>query len=275
MPKVLTPYNGLTAAGIIAKATAGVCTMAVNGSNVDCSSITTTGIQTPLGSSSHNIGVLAQHANANIYSGFGPHEWYIETSEVKARHKYPYTMGCWAGYKHDAITPSISATSVINLNSTWANDPYTLSLDVNLGEVDWSGAENLSEDYIIIKVNGVTKTSKLISDFTANSPEIVECSVTAPGQGGSSNYECQLWFGSLDTPIGRLVVATKTVTINVAVAAQFANVLVDDIQANRDVLDAVGNPYVDYPNEYTHLLEVLSYNKTLSASSLAGKYQSV
>ena len=271
MAKTLTPYSGLTASGIVAKATSGICDLVVNGSNVDASNVSLNGVKNVIGDSAPSLAGVCQSANVNIYSGFSPRVW-VMASTVYSTPRTPYSLGSFAGYKHNASTPSLSCTNPINLNSTYANASYNLSLDLNLGEVNW--AADLGYDYCIMKVNGNTDTSSAfaLSSYTANTTKNVICSVTCPAAGGSSNFEVQAWFGSSTNATGRLTPATASTTINVAIAAYYANHLIVDSQANRDIVDALGSPYCDYPTEYCAMLDTTITNKSLSSTTLADYY---
>lgn len=268
MGKIINDYGGFTATAIAAKAS-NTCNMTVLGTTVDCTNIQISKIKNVIGHYNADLGSLCNSSNVNKWSGFSPLEWYASASQVLSRVKTPYEMGSFAGYNHNAAPASLGLNNSITLNSSYSNSNFNLSVDLQLSEVNWSA---LDFDNWLITVDNVIASTGLLSSVNGNLINAV-IPLTAPYAGANKTYSIKLWFGLSDIhTTAQLVEVANSTTINVKVAAAYANHLISDSAANRNVVNASG--LIDEATEYVYRLDLVSTNKYLSiaGNSLSGTY---
>lgn len=268
MAKILYPYNGLTAAQIAAKAS-NTCTLTVSGSQVNCNDVTTAKIKSVLGSSSNAVSALCSSSAVNKYSGFSPYEYYNSGSVLASRLKQPYTMGSFCGYNHNAVTPYSTVNADALLESSYALQNYNLTIGIQLGEVNYSSTG--FSDYLIT-VDGVIVSTGLLSSLNGDLISVVT-PVTLPNQGETRTYNVQVWLGISDIHVNtQFTMLAKSTSFTVKVAPVFANHLINDSAANREVVDY---SYIyDNSTYYCNRIDVVSSNKSISVvgNTLSGKY---
>ena len=130
MPKIIHTYGGKTIAQIKSIADCPAqADMIIVGSTVECSNLNTTQIKNALGSSSTAVAVLCKSANVNKWSFYGP---YVMSRDMNGEAintlKTPYSLGCFAGYNHEALPPVYFLPFLTNLNGK-----KNVSYDINFG----------------------------------------------------------------------------------------------------------------------------------------------
>lgn len=150
--KVIGAYGGFTATDILNRAS-NTSDMVVSGTNVNCSNITVTRVKTVLGESTTSVGGLCTSGNVNLWSGFGPTEWYLSGGNFLNRIKTPYSMGGFAGYAHQAAAPYISSMPA-NLYIIEGQTELYLPIAVLLGQIDWKKHPFLKSINLEVLING-------------------------------------------------------------------------------------------------------------------------
>ena len=145
MGKIINTYGGFTAQQIKDRASA-TCNMVVNGSTVECSDITVSKVKNVLGANTTTVGGLCSSSTVNKWSQFSSYECYSDNGVLKFMLKTPYTLGCFAGYNHNAVAPSFTdKTTSIEKTSDQSIVvdqevvfPCTITANIYIGELDWT-----------------------------------------------------------------------------------------------------------------------------------------
>ena len=138
MGKIISAYSGFTAIQIKERASIPAQDdMTIDGDNIDCINISISGIHNAIQSSQYALSSLNTSPRVNKWSCFGPTEFYADAGVCLNRAKTPYTMGCWAGYNHNAVAPYLtggySTSFTFNFDDT--EKLYTFP-DIWTGEMD-------------------------------------------------------------------------------------------------------------------------------------------
>lgn len=203
MAYTLTPYNNLTAADIIAKAS-DVCDYAVNGSNVNCTNVKLTKIKSVLGSTYNNLGSLCAESKVNKFSGYSPREWNYGGGVITDAVTIPYRMHTFCGYNHNALSPHVAVVSQ-TVGPTQGYTNVSMSGHFNLGEVNWES--EIGANAIRIYINDTEMYLYDSSNYTANTDVNFDIVLQSPAAGGTDNYTAKLVFVHNDTDRGELVSA--------------------------------------------------------------------
>ena len=137
MNKIIGLHGSYTASQIKAKSSIPQQTnMSVVGNTVECINISVSQIKSVLSASTNAVSQLCNHANINRYSFYSPLEWSDVNGLITFSPKYPYSLGNFAGYNHNASKPGIY--SVVPSAINYGNGMKTTDVTVNvkLGEMD-------------------------------------------------------------------------------------------------------------------------------------------
>lgn len=189
------------------------CTHSVNGSNVDCTDITTTKIETVLGlSGTNSLSTFAAASSVNHWSAWGPTTRSTSgsgTTKVLVN-SHPsnsnLTMGCWAGYNHSAVTPHYDSGGSNTYAYVQSGGSYDFTCTIDIGELlynDVSGADTVSHVFFSVwdgsscsGYYGLALSSA--TDGTGDSNSILTFSGSAKVQLTSltttKTYTCKIWF---------------------------------------------------------------------------------
>jgi len=232
MSKIINAYNGLTAQNIKDAAELPLqAYMSVNGATVECTHVPVTDIKNVLSSGSTAVSVLCSSGNVNQWANFSSKEWYVISQVVTNRAKTPYTMGSFAGYNHNAITPYSTFPYPLNsFGSAAANTVVQVGCLINLGEYDWSKVNTKC----FILADGAVVASFLTSAIVANSEMNVVLNLTAPAIGITKTYAIEVWFGSTSVWQGKLTQCSNSVQIKITVNPTVNSCTAVNTLANRN-----------------------------------------
>ena len=206
-------YRNFSASEINSKMSA-TCDHSVNGSNVDCTNITTDRLNTILGLSNRSWSTIFADTNINHYSAWGGSKRSVSGGVLVPDGHYSNSnqdIGCWAGYNHSAVTPSFKSGGS-NTNSTiQSGQSQVFSCSINIGEMlynDVSGASTITTvffsvwdgstcvGYSGINLSSATdgNTGESILDFSQSGTRITVSNITQ-----TTTYTCKIWFCSSST----------------------------------------------------------------------------
>lgn len=196
MAKIISSYGGITASAIKAKADIpSQSNMTVSGNDVSCTNIILSEVKTAIGSSNNNLSGLCSSPNVNIWSGFGPVEWYNNANVLQSRIKTPYYLGSFAGYNHTAEPPYLySYTQDFNIYQGQTTTQLQATLFLN--EIPWKNIpflQSINMEVIIDSaVWGTTSHIQLSDSNYLSTQHTFE--VTGSTVGWTSNKTATLRF---------------------------------------------------------------------------------
>jgi hypothetical protein len=139
---VLNAYRSFTAAAIKARASVPAqANMSVVGTTVEVENIDVDKIAEVLGVSVYDLQGLAEHANVNEWSGFGPYSRSYSNGGGSLTETLVNTVAApdeideWGGYNHTAITPGLD--HIWFSENIITGEVATFDAYVNLGEVKY------------------------------------------------------------------------------------------------------------------------------------------
>jgi len=137
----LNTYGGFTAAQLKARASIPSQGDITVGSNyIICSSVDIPSeIRDVIGEGSNDLGTIYLSAKVNIWSNFGPREWYVSWPGILNRPiSNPYDMANLCGYNHNAVPP-VSFNAPFSFTKQGAGSSVTTSIaaKIKMGEYDW------------------------------------------------------------------------------------------------------------------------------------------
>lgn len=135
-------YRGFSASTINGRLS-NTCDHSVSGSNVDCTNITTTKVETVLGLSlgSHSVSTLCTHANIKKWSAWSPYLITINNAGMNGTIVWNlpsnnYSLGSFAGYNHNANIPAYYSTTHSNtVITTSDSESVTVEVQFDIGEL--------------------------------------------------------------------------------------------------------------------------------------------
>lgn len=150
MAKVINAYRTYTAS-VINSRMSDTCDHTVVGSTVECTNIKMSKVKNVLGAATYSLYELCRHANVNHWSAFGPT---VRGSSGSGRSKVMTnsdptvcSLGSFAGYNHSAPLPGWQTGGEAAAEADiWVNSgsKATVSANVSLGEVDYTGAAGVA-----------------------------------------------------------------------------------------------------------------------------------
>lgn len=197
MGKILNTYGSFTAAQLKSRSSIPQqSSIVVNAGNIDCSNIIITDVKNVIGHSNANLGSLSESENVNKYSYFGPYSWSILSNNFTYNLKYPYKLGNFAGYNHNATIPSITAK---NTNGMVTDFPATFNVTAffQAGELDYSNIDS-NIQYLWLKVyddlTPVGENSVPIANVLNGSSNTLTTTFNYNYE-TDHTYNCKLYFG--------------------------------------------------------------------------------
>ena len=237
MPKTLQAYGGFSSADIKNRADIPAqADMTISGSNVDCVNIKDSDIKNVLGESVTSVGALCTSPLVNKWSGFGPTTFNTTGNIVTPVVNAPYTMGCFAGYNKEAISPYFYfPTAILSYGSSFAGTSINISSFINLGEVQWPNIWPNGSWFIL--ADGTKVANFTTTNVIGNAEKNITLSVMAPPAGQSKTYTVDTWIGNTSGGAlnGKLTQCSNVpLTIRMAMTPILASCTAADNQNNRD-----------------------------------------
>lgn len=178
--KVLNPYPGRSATQINA-AMSYTCEHAVVGNTVECSLIDIAPkVRNVIGAANYDVIGLCSHANVNKWSGFGPRTWIKSGNTITDTVRYPYELGSFAGYNHNALPPLAPTGSFSSGFIDFYDDEIiSWTIDGNVGEINYQEIDALaamvnlyiekqSGNIFAISPNDALPARQPLTDFNSN-----------------------------------------------------------------------------------------------------------
>lgn len=131
-------------------------------------------IGTLLGFSPAGLSNICNNGLINKWSNFGVYEHDLSGTYPIATLKSEFNMNDFAGYNHNALKPGLGGDSWVDADYTYlpidnSTTTETFSLDIILGDIDWSPLGNVNWVKVTSILNGETVTEFIpFTDFTVD-----------------------------------------------------------------------------------------------------------
>ena len=204
-------YRNFTASDIDGRIS-NTCTHSVNGSNVDCTDITVSKVRTVLGSSAYNLSSLCTATGVNHWSAWGPTTRAFSGGVLtNSDPSSSYSLGSFAGYHHDAITPVYESGGSNTYSYKQSGSDMTFTCVLDIGEIRYDEITNCPHGpvthFAFSVWDGATcKDGKVIAiadavDGTGHSSSRMDFSqagtrITVSGITSTTTYTCKIWLCS-------------------------------------------------------------------------------
>jgi hypothetical protein len=228
MTKILDTYRGYTASELKSRSSipsAGNITE--NATSISCNELSLDAIRTLLSVSGYDVTSIFNSTNLNMWSAFAPVSRTVVDNVITNSYKTSESIEDFAGYNHTAMTPGWNnyeaATANINIIE---GGTCTFSIDVNIGEVDYSTIPSAGIVGVMLMVVEAGSTDVVAYGFTSieNATEIINIQGTTGSLSHEHSYDQYIYFANEIAPLTPEELLTPYLTLTSRIACEVPNI---------------------------------------------------